>query len=217
MGESSPPIRGDMNRALLLAKATLGEKTYIPVYDPVLRALRNGEASIDLNKYYNPKEGEQQMPLGHVVLASPLRQFFIKKVKAPLMKVLIMVADRIPEITKKNTTNVNTHILIDIFEDFFKHERNTDRDKMFRAAFKIFLLEIEHDRYYRDRFNWFIEEIIKSILRHEWQPAIEGNPHSRNWQGAPLNRGGKYSIISILKDKKALENLLGDKWRLEEK
>jgi len=160
--------------------------------------------------------GEQQMPIGHVVLASPLRQFFIKKVKAPLMKVLVMVAGRVPEITKENTTNINTHIMMNIFEDFFNHECNDGREAMFRAAFKIFLLEIEHDRYYRDRFNWFIEEIIKSILRHEWQPAIEGNPPLQHWRGAPLNRGGKYSIISILKDKKALENLLGDNWKLKE-
>lgn len=201
-------------RAFLQACATLGEKTYIPAYDPILRAFRDGASSIDLNRYYNPQEGKQQMPIDHIVLASPLRQFFIRKVKAPLMKVIIMVAKRVPEITKGNTTNVNTHILIDIFEDFFKHEGNSSREKMFRAAFKIFLLEIEHDRYYRDRFNWFIEEIIKSILRHEWQPAIEGNP--RDWLKASLNRGGKYSIISILKDKKALENLLGDEWKLKE-
>ena len=193
----------------------MGEKTYIPNYDPVLRALRNGDSSIDFSHYYEPKEGEQQVPLSHVVLGSPLRNFFISKVKAPLMKVLIMVAKRIPEITKQNTTYANTHILIDIIEKLTRC--NTVKPPMFDAAFKVLLLEIEHDKAYRDIFNWFIEEIIKSILRGEWQPPLEGSPEHRFWHGdgVEVKRGGKYSIISILKDKKAMENLLGDKWRLE--
>uniref|UniRef100_A0A6M3JZS2 Uncharacterized protein n=1 Tax=viral metagenome TaxID=1070528 RepID=A0A6M3JZS2_9ZZZZ len=210
------PARGDMNRrAILQARPTVGERAYIPNYDPVLQALKNGEGSIDLNYYYEPKEGEQQVPLSHVVLGSPLRNFFISKVKAPLQKVLIMVAKRIPEITKQNTTYTNTHILIDIIEKFTRC--NTVKPPMFDAAFKVLLLEIEHDKAYRDVFNWFIEEIIKSILRHEWQPPLEGSPEHRFWHGDEVEtlRGGKYSIISILKDKKAMENLLGEKWRLE--
>jgi hypothetical protein len=212
--ESPPPTRGVMNRRVFLqTMATLGEKTHIPVKDPVLQAMRDGASSLDFTQYYDTSK-DYQMPLSHVILASPLRRFFIRKVKDPLRKVIVMVARRVPEISKKNTTYIGTHVLIDIFDKFWEHERNPgDRAAMFHAAFKMFLLEIEHDKYYRDRFNWFLEEIIKSILRGEWQPRMEGEP-SQYWR-EDGKFGGKYSVISVLQNKKDLENLMGDDWRLK--
>ncbi len=132
--------------------------------------------------------------ISQVVLRSPLRQYFIDKVKAPLRKVIILIAKRIPNVTKENTRYRNTYTLIDIFDRFFEHERNAGREGMFRAVFKIFLFEIEHDVYYRDRFNWFLEEIIKVILRGEWEERTNGYPNKPWWiETEPY--GGKYSII----------------------
>jgi len=98
------------------------------------------------------------------ILRTDLRDYVIKMVKALLMKALILVANRLPAITRENTRFKNTHILMGIIDKFLELENNPGREEMFRAAFKIFLMEIEHDIYYRDRFNWFLEEIIKCYL-----------------------------------------------------
>ena len=224
-------------------------------YDPILKAFRDGDSSIDLNGYYKPQEGKPPIMLSRIILGSPLRQFFISKVKLPLMNALIMVAKLIPEITKQNTSFKNTHTLIDIFDRFWKHEDHSGREALFKSVFKLLtlemerdllfqakfrslleevitlyelepskeelvaeckvaLMEVEHDIFYRDRFNWFLEEIIKAILRGDWQERTNGNPMQGWHEAEPY--GGNYSIIRILQNKKAMENLLGDNWRLKE-
>ena len=193
----------------------------------------------------------EEKQLSYMILRSPLRQFFIEKVKFPLMTVLIAVAKLIPEITKQNTTFKNTHTLIDIFNKFWEHENRPVRKELFQSVFKllklemernllfktkfksllkdviilyelepskeelvaeckIVLFEVEHDVFYRDPFNWFIEEIIKAILRGDWEERTNGHPI---WNETEPY-GGKYSIIRTLQNKRALEDLLGDDWKL---
>lgn len=65
---------------------------------------------------------------------------------------------------------------------------------MFEAVARIGLAEYEHDRFYRDRFQFILEEIIKSILDGDWKPREEGSPKSNLWK-EPTPYGGKNSII----------------------
>lgn len=187
------------------------------IAEEILRNLGGGKQRGDNPlTYYDMPKGKGPVWLSQVILNAPLRQYFIKKVKAPLMKVLILVANRLPPVTKENTHYKNTHTLIDIFDKFFEHfwRLDPDREKMFRGAFKIFLAEIEHDILYRDPFNWFIEEIIKAILRGDWEERTNGHPIPYWWREKG-EYGGKYSIIRILQDKKRLEALLGADWKLK--
>ncbi len=180
--------------------------------DPIKQAFINGDSRIDLKEYYASSEGKPPQLLSHVMLGSILRDYFIKKVKAPLMNVLILVAKRIPEVTKQNTDYEGTHACIDIFDKFFEYSKV--REPMFQAIFKIFLAEIEHDKFYRDAFLLFMEEVIKAILAGKIPPRDEV-PLDCFWTNkTPL--GGKHSIINILQSKKDLENLLGDDWKLRE-
>jgi len=114
---------------------------------------------------------EQTRLLSHKMLFD-MRQFVIDKVKAPLMKVIILIAKRLPEVNRDNCVQSNSRKLFDIQDKFFQYEDNSGREELFRSAFKIFIAEYEHDPYYRYRFDWFIEEIIKS----GWQPRPEGQP-----------------------------------------
>ncbi len=133
------------------------------------------------------------------ILRTDLRGYIIKRVKAPLMKVIVMVANRLPPITRENTRFKNTHTLMGIFDKFLELENNPGREDMFRAAFKLFLMEIEHDIYYRDRFNWFLEEIVKAILRGDWEERTNGQPSAPNWKETG-QYGGKYSVLRHLKE-----------------
>ena len=95
------------------------------------------------------------------------------KIKAPLRKALCLIAKRYPEPTKENTAHPNTHRLLDIRDKFFELEDNKGRKELFEAAFRILICEYEHDPYYRERFDWGVEEIIKS----GWQPRPLKHPH----------------------------------------
>jgi len=116
------------------------------------------------------------------------RQFVIDKVKAPLRKVLILVANRLPEITKENTLHPNTHILIDLKDKFLEYETNPERKEMLKAGWKMFIAEYEHDPFYRYRFDWLIEEIVNS----DWKPRPVGHPNL--FWGEPEPYGGGYLI-----------------------
>lgn len=116
--------------------------------------------------------------LKHTMLRPPLRQFVIDRVKDPLRRVIVSVGKKIPVPTKENTAHPNSHILIDIRDKFFEYEDNPKREDMFRAALNMLIVEYEHDVYYRDRFNWFIEEIGK----RKWKPRRIKEPHPCYWK-----------------------------------
>ena len=95
------------------------------------------------------------------------------------MKAIITLAIRYPEPTKENTTQPVAHILLDIWEDFRKHNRQC-RDDLFDAAFRLLTDECQHDIQYRTRFLWFINEIQKRIEDGTW-PEVE-TPPAQHWK-----------------------------------
>ena len=108
------------------------------------------------------------------------RQYVIHKIKKPLMGAIInlsertswlgmlialiqivRIARRYPEPTKENTSLPRTHILIDVRDWFFEHEDNPGRDALFRAMWRMFIIEYEHDGYYTPRIDGITEEMQK--------------------------------------------------------
>lgn len=127
--------------------------------------------------------------LNHTMLRGNLREYVIRHVKDPLRKILIAIAKRLPEPTKVNTLQPNSHVLLDIRDEFFKHENNPahpegkfpGREEMFWAAWKIFICEYDHDPYYKYRFDWVIEQIVKAREEGTWTPLPEGRPRGATW------------------------------------
>lgn len=95
-----------------------------------------------------------------------MRQYVIDKIKAPMVKAVVILGRRYPYPTKENTTHPNTHRLLEIRDEFFKHETGTNRKDFFEALWRVFIDEYEHDAYYRDRIDWIREQIMKA----EWKP-----------------------------------------------
>ena len=114
-------------------------------------------------------------PLSHTMLRD-MREYVIDKVKKPIKKAITILANRYPEPTRENTLNPNTHILLDIEDKFFQHETLLGRREMFRAIFKIFIAEYEHDPYYRSRINWVIEELVEATMDGKWLPRGANRP-----------------------------------------
>ena len=105
-----------------------------------------------------------------------VKPLFQKWAKNPLRKAIVLIGKRYPEPTKKNTVIHNAHILIDIRDKFFECYTNKERIDMFKAGWKIFIDEYEHEPEYRYIFDWLLEEITKS----DWKPRPPGRP--RNWR-----------------------------------
>lgn len=153
------------------------------------------DKAVDLTTFI---KGKGQFLL-HRMLAQPLRNFVIEEIKKPLHLTLLLVAKRFTNtfgvITKDNTIFRNTHCLIDIRDKFMFYENSPRGNALFGAAFVILLAENEHDPYYRDRYQFLIEEHIKKILSGEWEPRLEGTPLPKFWKESQPY-GGKHSIIA---------------------
>jgi len=115
-------------------------------------------------------------PLSHVMLRGLMRDFVIDKVKKPLRKAIITLANRYPLPTRENCLNQNSHILLDKRDEFLSYEGNSSPSKLFAALFRIFIAEYEHDPYYRSRINWLIEELVEETLDGKWLPRGKDRP-----------------------------------------
>ena len=132
------------------------------------------------------------------------REYFIKKVKSPLMKGLIactsgcsklliplhvigivIAITRFTEPSRENCRKQMSKVLMDIWDEFEKWENNPGRAPLFKAARKISLCITESDNYYSQRLTWFILKLVLKYLLGEW-PAHESwtpemcwtNPHT---------------------------------------
>lgn len=139
-----------------------------------------------------PLKGSMENALLVRMLKPPMREYVIKKIKAPLLKALILLgnpqtgllkrvwliieiiglAKRYPAPTRENTYLPSTHILMDTRDEFFTHEDNPDRKGLWETVWKIAIVENEHDYYYRQRIAW----LIKRLKEIDW-PAAEEPAH----------------------------------------
>ncbi len=120
------------------------------------------------------------------------RQYVIHNIKKPIIKALAILASRLPEPTKGNTIYPNTHTLIDVWDQFLAMEDNPGRESLFKALEKVMVSEHEHDDYYRDRMQVFLELWLEEVLKGNWKPRYPGHPLSC-WKGDV--RGAGYQFL----------------------
>lgn len=90
------------------------------------------------------------------------RQYFIESVKAPLRKTVVALGKLYPTATKENTNWPNTQILIDAANYMLEHDKPSSRRDMIQAALNVIAGEVEHDRYYKFRFNKWLGRLMDS-------------------------------------------------------
>ncbi len=111
-------------------------------------------------------KGRWHVLLYRLMLWTIKRKYFIDKVKKPLMDAIVNLAMKYPEPTMDNTCIPNTAKLLNIRDKFFEYEDNPGRKALFEAIWQMFIVEYEHDGYYRYRIDWLLEEINKC----GWEP-----------------------------------------------
>lgn len=83
---------------------------------------------------------------------------------------------RYPEPTRKNVRKLNTFVLMDMWDEFFKYETNTRRLPLFRAIERLSIGEYEHDKYYSARMDWFLSKLVRKYISGEWRPCQPHHP-----------------------------------------
>ena len=117
----------------------------------------------------------------------------IISMKALIIRYLIKLVDLLKvEPTKENTTNPNTHIWIDIWDEFDRC--NQVRPTLFHAIRKLFLAEHEHDPVYRDRISVIGELFVEAVLDGKIKPRSLDHPYNY-WRDDPNIRGKGYEFI----------------------
>jgi len=149
--------------------------------DPVLKAIRDGKSHIIMKNCTVSPQVKHQRPLSFIMLHAPFREYIIKAVKAPLMKAIILAAKQLPKATMDNTYYHNTHVLMGIFDKFFKHFCNSSRLEMMQAGRDILLAEVEHDIHYAWILNWFAKEIADEVNKGNWKLNDEEFPIPNCW------------------------------------
>ena len=129
------------------------------------------------------------------IILKDQRQYFIDKVKASLMKAIIILARRYPEPTKQNTFHPNSHVWIDILGKFLEMEDNPSRERLFEGARNVWVGEHETDPYYRDREQVIFELWLEEVLKGNWKPRSLDHP-SECWKVDPNIRGKGYEFLA---------------------
>ncbi len=139
--------------------------------------------------------------LSHQLLHGSMRDYVIDKIKKPMIKALIVLANRYPEPTRDNTLNQNSHLLFDIRDKFLEYE-DGGRRELFNAIFKLLIVEYEHDPYYRSRINWVIEELVEATMDGKWLPRGENRPISCWREPKPFGmyKGRRFKKLIVRQD-----------------
>jgi len=143
---------------------------------------------IDATAFFGQSDACQEKLFQHRMLAHPLRQYVIEKIKDPLRVALLKVdsfwslivlflvvlqtswriKDKVGKVTKENSVYVSTHRLIEHKERFIRLHHHGARKKMIEAAFDIVIAENEHDPYYQFIISDEAEQITKDINSGGW-------------------------------------------------
>ncbi len=128
------------------------------------------------------------------VILKDRRQYFIDKVKAPLMKAIVLLAGRYPEPTVDNTDHPNDRAWLRIWDRFLAMENNPGREPLFKAMRKVIVCESHHDYYYRDRMNVILELWLDEVLAGNWKPRPADHPDIC-WKVDPNKRGAGFKFL----------------------
>lgn len=100
--------------------------------------------------------------------------YFIEKVKAPMMNTIIQLGKLWPTPTWENLVHPNAHLLLKHMEEYEEYEQIEGvRKEMMLTAFKVVIDVYDHDVVYRKRLDNLIESIVDDVIKGRWQPNLD--------------------------------------------
>ncbi len=101
------------------------------------------------------------------------------KVNDALLKAGVILGNRYPDPREYEVLHPNHVKLVGILEKYIGFEGNGRIKKIIMAAMRILINKVEHCPNYRDRFSWFVEELIAC----NWKPRSLNHPE-HDWKEA---------------------------------
>ncbi len=158
--------------------------TIVPIRD-IIRVL-NSNPKYDYGYFL----GQGRPDLANLLISRMLtgkgRDFVIKVVKAPLEKALIrsvrLFIRFFGPVTKQNTVKHNTHVLLDLKEEFFESYINRSKMPLMQSAWELLLFENEHDSHYEWLLNWLVKRIAEERAKGNWKDLPEKFPEENCWR-----------------------------------
>jgi hypothetical protein len=100
------------------------------------------------------------------------RDYVIEKIKAPLEVAIInsvkLFVKVFGHVTKENTAKHNTHVILDLRDEFFEHYVGGKKPLM-ESAWELLAFEIEHDDgHYGWLFNWLMKRLGEEREAGNW-------------------------------------------------
>jgi len=86
------------------------------------------------------------------------------------------LARKFPEPTRDRVRKINSHALMDIFDEYVKYEKDGRIRAVVSAFRRLIIGMIEHSSPYTQRVNWFAERLGEKILNGDWKPDHPWNP-----------------------------------------
>jgi hypothetical protein len=103
-----------------------------------------------------------------IFTSSPYQKFMIHGIKAPLLTLINLFADKFPEPTKENTWHPNSHTMIDIRDEFFRHcHLDKRRNSVLRAVINFVIVMYDYDPPYRMMIDWWAKNLEFQNWRHD--------------------------------------------------
>ncbi len=105
------------------------------------------------------------------------RDYFIEQVNKPLVKAIVILANRYPEPTRLNCYHPNSHRMLDIRDKFFECWDFQIRNTVIDALFRILIVKYEHSPAWRNMLDWMVKEIPD-----DWKP-FNTSRQMQCWKG----------------------------------
>ena len=149
-----------------------------------------GEISKANPKYDYSYMMNRRMSLCDLIISKTLtgkgRGIIIRQIKWPIertiirsIKLFIKVFGRV---TKENSRLHNTHVLLDLREEFFQHYTNPSKMELMNSAWELLVFENEHDVHYEWLFNWLVTRVAEEKAKGNYVEMPVGFPQEGCWK-----------------------------------
>jgi len=112
------------------------------------------------------------------IINSDKRQYIIDKVNEPLVKAIVILANRYEKPTHENCVHPNTHILLDLEAEFFRCWDTSRSYSLFRALWRVVEVKYEHSPNWRNFLDW----VLMMVQKSNWKP-FNPNRQMHCWKG----------------------------------
>lgn len=153
--------------------------------DEVLKAL-SVNPKYDYSYYLSQPNPSLANLLISRMLTGKGRGYVIERIKKPFEQSIIrgvkLFRFAFGRVTKETTTKHNTHVILDLREEFFQHFINADKIDLFDAAWEGLAFENEHDCVYEWIFNWLVTRVAEEKAKGNWVEMSSDFPQAGCWK-----------------------------------